>query len=92
MLEKDKDGNFKPRHADSLSPFTLEANRTGRGMGIFVGGIVGISDFSDESIHLKSHGCRVKIDGKRLALKVYENNSVEVNGRVENISFAYGKN
>lgn len=90
MQKNGKDDIIRP--ASALSKFTLEANKINRGMSIFVGGIVGINDFSEESILLKSHGCRVKIVGKRLSLKIYENSSVEVNGRVESINFAYGKN
>jgi hypothetical protein len=75
-----------------FSSFTLEANRARCGMGVFIGGIVGISDFSSESIFLKSHGCKVTVEGKRLSIKIYENNCVEIFGKVENIKFTYGKN
>ena len=75
-----------------FSSFTLEANRTRGGMGVFIGGIVGISDFSDESIYLKSHSCKISVEGKKLSIKIYENKSVEIFGKVENIRFTYGKN
>ena len=91
MLENVGEAEKSTSWSTPLSQFTLEANRTGKGMGLFIGGVVGISDFSDTSILLKSHGCRVVVEGKRLTLKIYENNCVEINGRVEDIKFVYGK-
>ena len=75
-----------------LSGFHLEANRSTRGLSLFLSGIIGISDFSDSYIRLLSHGGRITVNGKRLFINVYENNSVEIVGRVEEIVFSYGKN
>lgn len=85
-------GKAVPSPISALSAFHLEADRTGRGMAIVLGGILGISDFSDSSILLKSHGGRINVKGKGLFINVYENHSVEIVGRVEEIVFKYGKN
>lgn len=75
-----------------LSAFHLEADRSRSGLTIVLSGIVGISDFSDSFILLKGHGGRICVQGKRLFINVYENETVEIVGRVEEIIFKYGKN
>ncbi len=75
-----------------LSTFRLEANRSAKGMTLLLSGIIGISDFSEERVVLLSHGGRITINGKRLFINIYENNSVEILGKAEEISFRYGKN
>ena len=70
----------------------LEAERTKRGYSVIACPIVGVEDFSDTEIRLKSHGGKVTVRGKRLALSVLESGAVEIFGKVEEISFGYGKN
>ncbi len=59
---------------------------------MLIGGVVGIREYSDTDITLATHGGIVGIVGKRLALTVYEGNSVEIVGRIEEVTFCYGKN
>lgn len=93
MTDKRKSKSPKDRvHASAFSSFHMEADRTGRGMSLILCGIIGISDFSDSYIHLLSHGGRITVTGRGLFISVYENGSVEIVGRVEGISFKYGKN
>ncbi|MBO7196305.1 MAG: YabP/YqfC family sporulation protein [Clostridia bacterium] len=80
------------RRISALSSFHIEADRAGGGMSLIISGVIGISDFSDQFIHLLSHGGRIKITGKALFIRVYENNRVEIVGRIEGIVFSYGKN
>lgn len=75
-----------------LSAFHLEAKRSVRGMSVIIGGVIGISDFSEETVLLKSHGGRITVSGKYMRLIIYEGSAVEINGKVEDISFTYGKN
>ena len=75
-----------------LSSFHLEADRSGSGLTLILSGIIGISDFSDSFILLKGHGGRICVQGKKLFINVYENETVEIVGRVEDIIFKYGKN
>jgi hypothetical protein len=75
-----------------FSGFQLVADRDRAGLAIMLTGIIGITDFSDEFIHLKGYGGRISVRGKGLFISIYENHTVEVVGRVEEISFNYGKN
>lgn len=72
--------------------FHLEADRDSRGMSVMISGIIGISDFSDSLIYLQSHGGRITVSGRGLLLCVLEGGIVEIVGKVEGISFKYGKN
>ena len=93
MTKNNKTENNFPRpNIQDLFGFHIEADRTSQGMAILISGIIGISDFSDCSIHLRSHGGRIAINGKGLFINVYENQSVEIVGRVEEIIFKNGKN
>ena len=92
MTEERKDNNLKPQKAKGLSAFHLEADRNRAGLSIVLSGIIGISEFSEDFIYLKGHGGRINVRGKRLFINVYENDSVEILGKVEEISFKYGKN
>ena len=71
--------------------FCLEASRVGRGISIVLSGVIGISDYSESEILLKSHGGKIRICGKRLLLSIYEDNTAEIVGRIEEIGFGYGK-
>ena len=76
----------------ALTPFHLEMSRSVRGMTVIVNGVVGIGDLTSECVTLKSHGGRVTVTGKRLDICIFESHAVEICGRVEGISFSYGKN
>ena len=88
MIDKIEKINFgKPARE-----FFLEAARSPRGMIITIGGIVGINNYTDECVSLKSHGCKLNIAGKHLCVSIFENKNIEISGKVMDISFAYGKN
>lgn len=86
MTEKSKEGEIS-----AFSSFHLEADRCRDGMRMFVSGVIGIGGYSTEEILLRSHGCKVRISGSRLKICVYENNTVEVVGRIGETEFTYGK-
>ena len=89
--DKTKSENTK-KNKKGLSSFHLEADRSRQGLSVVLSGIIGISDFSDSFIDLKGHGGRVSVHGKKLFISLYENGSVEIVGRVEEIVFKYGRN
>ena len=91
MTEKNKERKKYPGVPSGLSAFHLEANRNSGGMSVILSGIIGISDFSDSSIELLSHGGRICVTGKQLFISVYENNTLEIVGRIGEITFRYGK-
>ena len=76
----------------ALTPFRLEMSRSVHGMTVIVNGVVGIGDLTRECVTLKSHSGRVTVSGKRLEICIFESHAVEICGRVEDISFSYGKN
>lgn len=93
MTHKDKtQTSVYSKISSALSSFHLEADRSTKGMSVILSGVIGISDFSDSSIHLLSHGGRIVVNGQKLFICVYENNSVEIVGKVEGVIFKYGKN
>ena len=71
--------------------FSLEASRVGRGVSLAISGVIGISDYSESEILLKSHGGKIRVCGQRLMLSIYEDKTAEIVGRIEEISFGYGK-
>lgn len=71
--------------------FSLEASRVGRGVSLAISGVIGISDYSESEILLKSHGGKIRVFGQRLMLSIYEDKTAEIVGRIEEISFGYGK-
>ena len=88
--KKERQGFIKTPSA--ISKFHLEAHRSVHGMSVIVGGVVGISDFSSESVLLKGHSGKITVLGKHLNISIYEGGAVEILGKVEDISFRYGKN
>lgn len=89
MTRRNKNGE---QEIGSLRGLRLEAERTKKGYSIIACPIVGVEDFSDTEIKLKGHGGRITVRGKRLMLSVLESGAVEILGKVEDISFDYGKN
>lgn len=71
--------------------FELEASRKGRGISVGISGIISIEECSECRITMKSHGGKICIMGEKLSVNIYENNSVDVVGRVKEIGFDYGK-
>ena len=91
MTEKKKQNDPKLQIPPAVSPFHMEARRSGTGMQILVSGIIGAKDFSAESLELLSHSGRIFIYGSRLSMMVYENGTVEVTGKIDSVRFGYGK-
>ena len=90
MMRKKKKNDFSPPGRD-LRSMHIEASRCKRGISILIDGIIGVTDFNENSIMLSSHGGRISISGRGLSLSVYDNGSVEIVGRIENLGFSYGK-
>ncbi|MBO5206849.1 MAG: YabP/YqfC family sporulation protein [Clostridia bacterium] len=91
MTKRTREGESLPKRRE-LSGFFIDGKRCGGGMSVAFGRIISIKEYSKERIELLSHGGRVILTGRRLSLSVYEGGTVEVLGRIEEISFTYGKN
>ena len=75
-----------------INRFHLNAERSPFGMTVTVTGVIGVRDFSRESVEILTHTGKISVSGRRLTLSVYENGAVEIKGRVEDLRFGYGKN
>ena len=82
----------KNERATFNSKFRMEATRCGKGVSLVFSGIIGVEELNSENVLLKSHGAKIEIKGKRLNITVFENNDIEVVGKIEGIGFSYGKN
>ncbi len=82
--------------ADSLSgqfsDFHIEIDKNKSGLTVLVGGAFSVKEYQDTSCVLKTAMGEVKMLGKGLDIAVYENKTVEISGRVEEVCFAYSKN
>ena len=93
MTDKEKNSfGIIRKYTSSVSSFRMEGERSSRGMCIRFSGIMGIDQFSENCIEIVNHNGRIKLQGKRLEITVFENNQVEINGKVEELYFVYGKN
>lgn len=89
MNKKQKNRGDNPK---SLAPpFHVEAYRSGRGISMVIGGVIGISEYSAESLELLSHGGRISIVGKLIKVGILESNTVEITGKIREVDFKYGK-
>ena len=85
--------NFKEIASPAIiNKFHLDAERSPFGMTVTVTGVIGVRDFSRESVEILTHTGKIFVSGRRLSLSVYENGAIEINGRVEDVRFGYGKN
>ena len=75
-----------------ISPaFHIEADGGGGLLSVLVSGVVGIGDFSDKEIKLITKRESLKISGDGIKLSVFEQKTVEITGKVENISICLKK-
>ena len=91
MTEKKNKADNRIQASAIINRFHLEAERTPGGVEILASGVIGVKEFSRESVELLTHSGRIFIYGKRLSILVFENGTVEVKGRIEDVRFGYGK-
>ncbi len=72
-----------------MSPtYRFEADGGGDMMRLYLFGIIGIGELSDESIRLITRKQSITVSGKLLSVSVFEGNSLELVGKIENISLS----
>jgi hypothetical protein len=91
MTEKFGERKNNSSSLGTLSAFYIEARRNSHGISMLISRVIGISCYTAEKVELKTHGGRIIIEGKKLVLSVYENNSVEIKGKIAGVNFGYGK-
>ena len=94
MMKNEK--NKKPKDMAKsitapLSSFHLEVDPTSRGMSLLISGVLGINDFTEGRIMLLTRFGSLILEGRGLELSIYENGTVGVVGKVEEVRFSYGK-
>ena len=72
--------------------FFLNAERLGGGMRLSVGGVVSVSELTDERIVLVTHASGIEVTGRALLLSAFDQRCVEIVGRVLEVRLLYGKN
>lgn len=81
----------KKEYFGSISDFHIEIDKGQYGFSLSCGGILGIKAFSDVEILLSLSSFSLKILGKGLCMTVFEENRVEIIGKIKEVSFVYGQ-
>lgn len=98
MTEGDNKGNKAKCNGDHLSltsplsEFYIEGRKTPGGISILLGGVVSIFNSSAEEIELKTVIGKIKLKGSKLTISIYERNSIEIKGHIEEVIVNYGNN
>ena len=93
MTGKKRDKEFITAPASlGMSSVSFELKKNAREAVAIIGGIVSINGYNREELELLSHSGRIRISGERLTLSVLEGRTLEVRGRVKEVTFSYGKN
>ena len=81
----------KKEYFGSLSDFHIEIDKGQCGFSLSCGGVQGIKAFSDVEILLSLASFSLKVIGKGLCMTVFEENRVEIVGKIKEVSFVYGQ-
>ena len=73
------------------APMLVEIKKTSRASAVCVTEVIGVTELSDSEVALASHGGRINIRGEGLRLTVYSNRTVEIGGRVMEVSLGYSR-
>ena len=75
----------------SLSSFHLEADCMGDGISVLVGGVKSIVSYTETEVLMKSVVGELSVKGSCLSMSVYNNSTVSILGKVEDINIARTK-
>ena len=67
------------------SDFYVEIKKAFKEMSVNVYGVISIIELNDDSCLFKVRGGRIAVRGKNLSVSVFENNVLEVSGRIEGV-------
>ena len=71
-----------------ISLYHMELNATASGASVILGGIKGVVEVSDEFIKIMTKSGTVSIVGSGLIISVFEYKTLQISGKIENISFS----
>ena len=77
--------------ASAISPFHIAVDRAVGGFALCVCGVTAVSEFSEGCVILELSFSGLKISGAELDLTVYEQNTVEIIGKITGLEFFYDK-
>lgn len=75
-----------------LSPFHMEVDRSPVGLDLLIGGVKSVISYSDTEIVLKTVIGSLDILGTNISVSIYDNQTVKLSGRIEEVKLAYSKN
>jgi sporulation protein YqfC len=75
------------RNISAFSDFHVDVDRCSRGIALTVYGARGVLDFSESECLVKVRGGKISVHGSELYISVYENNAIEIAGRIERVCF-----
>lgn len=78
--------------ASLLSPFHIEADRSPSGLDLSVGGVRAILSYSETEIELRTVIGKLGVLGSVLSISVYDDQTVKIKGKIEEVRLAYSKN
>ena len=81
-----------PKNLLSISSFHVEIDKTRTGYGVVSSGVIRIREVSENKISLKCKEGVVSVLGRRLSISLYENKTVEISGKIEEITLGNSKN
>jgi hypothetical protein len=90
-MSKIKQNSITSIIQSNITPLNIEIRRSAGGVKIVMVGAVGISEFTDNTIAIKCHGTKIQLSGEKIKMNVLENKTLEIYGKVKEISFGYGK-
>ena len=79
--------NNEKTQRDIFSTFHIDLDRCARGIAATVSGARCVVDFNESECLLKVKGGRVRIFGKELNISVFENDTLEISGRIGGVEF-----
>lgn len=89
--EKAKGKGHTPAFAGGISLFHAEIDPAPGGVKMTVVGIRSVSDLSPTFLSIATEKGEIEIRGERLALTVFENQTVGIIGHIGEIKLQYGK-
>lgn len=75
----------------SEESFHVEIKKSLRGAVAVISGVMGIGEYTEDSILLLSHSGRMTVVGESLGISVLEERTVEIYGRITEVRLGYGK-
>ena len=91
MTKKGKALDFLKNHRPVLPSFRVELDGGRGAITLTVSGAVGVKEFSAERVVVACKSDNLDISGEGLKMTVFESKTVEISGKISDISFSRSK-